>query len=75
MADDSELHSLVRGLYYAVGFAFNMSTTLKIFENSEGRAMIRHVRMVQVQVPAGVQELIAVERPPAEAVKSASLTQ
>ena len=71
LAEDAELHSLVRGLHYAVGFAFNMSTTLKIFENSDGRAMIRHMRMVQVQVPPGVQQLIAVERPPTEPVKPA----
>jgi hypothetical protein len=48
-----------------------MSTTLKIFENSEGRAMIRHVRMVQVQMPPGVQQLIAVERQPPEPVTPA----
>ncbi len=71
LAGDAELHSLIRGLHYAIGFAFNMSTTLKIFENSEGRAMIRHIRMVQVQMPPGVQQLIAVERPPAEPVKPA----
>jgi hypothetical protein len=71
LADDGELQSLIRGLHYAIGFTFNMSTTLKIFENSEGRAMIRHMRMVQVQVPPGVQQLIAVERPPGEPVKLA----
>ncbi|NLY00493.1 MAG: hypothetical protein GXY83_30730 [Rhodopirellula sp.] len=66
LAEDAELHSLVRGLHYAIGFAFSGSTTLKIFENSEGRAMIRHMRMVQVQAPPGMQQLIALERPPAE---------
>lgn len=71
LANDAELQSLIRGLHYAIGFAFSGSTTLKIFENSEGRAMIRHVRAVQVQMPPGVQQLIAVEREPAEPVKPA----
>lgn len=71
LANDPDLHSLVRGLHYAIGLTFNMSTAFKLFENSEGMAMIRHLQMMQVQIPPGAQQLIAVERPPAKPVKSA----
>jgi hypothetical protein len=69
LREHPDLQSLIRGLHYAIGFTFNMSSTLKIFENSEGRAMIRHVRQVQIQIPAGGQQLIAVEREPQKPVK------
>lgn len=72
LAEAPELHSRVRALHYAIGLTFSFSpTAFKLFENSEGRAMVRHLRMVQVQVPPGVQQPTAVEREPGEAVKPA----
>ncbi len=59
---DPQLQPLVRGLHYAIGFTFNMSTAFKIFENSANRAMIRHLRTVHVQVPAGAQQAFADKR-------------
>ncbi|GJQ27845.1 MAG: serine protease [Phycisphaerae bacterium] len=69
LSADQELHSRVRALHYAIGFTFNMSTTLKIFENSAGRAMIRHLRTVQLQIPGNVQQVLVAEREPEEPVK------
>jgi len=56
LASDAELHSRVRALHYAIGITFNLTTALKLFENTSGRAMIRHIPHVQVQIP---QELSA----------------
>ena len=62
LGEEPGLQSLIRGLHHAIGLTFGMSTAIKIFENSEGRAMIRHVRQMQIQIPAGIQQLPTPER-------------
>lgn len=45
MNKDKELKSRVWGLYHAISITFGMASAYKIFENTEGRALIRLVRI------------------------------
>jgi len=73
LSDEPQLQSQVRSLHHAIGFTFNGSTAIKVFENSDGRAMIRHMRQVQVQLPTGLQQVIGIEREPDQPVKPAQM--
>jgi hypothetical protein len=52
---DARLVSLLEDVMYAIMFTFNMSAAYKIFENSNGQALIRASQVVQLPAHPGSQ--------------------
>ena len=69
LANEPLLQQEVQELYAAISLTFQASSAFKLFENSHDDALIRHVRQMQIQIPAGAQPIIGVEREPQEPVK------
>ena len=47
-----ELQSAIWNLYLSIMLTFDNSTAFKLTENGHGRALIRHLVMQQIQIPA-----------------------
>jgi len=62
LATEPALQQEVQELYAAISLTFQVSSAFKLFENSKDDALIRHVRQMQIQIPAGAQQIIGIER-------------
>ena len=51
LADARDLQNRVQGLYHAISLTFGATAAIKIFENTEGKALIRLQRQLAMQVP------------------------
>ena len=58
LAERPELQQLVQELYAAISLTFGMSSAFKLFENSQGDALIRHITPVQIPIPPGMQQAV-----------------
>jgi hypothetical protein len=50
MEEDKELNNKIWGLYHAITITFGMTAAFKIFENTEGRALIISLQIIEMPV-------------------------
>ncbi|MGH7206944.1 MAG: SDH family Clp fold serine proteinase [Nitrospiraceae bacterium] len=51
LADMPDVQNRVQGLYHAISLTFGGTTAIKIFENTEGKALIRLQQQIAMQIP------------------------
>lgn len=64
LEDDQELQDLVLSVFHAVTHTFNATPAVKIIENHEGKAFIKQIQAVMVNLP--IQGLPPAIQPPAQ---------
>ena len=57
LASMPDLHSRVQSLYHAISLTFTGTTAIKIFENTEGKALIRIQRQLAIPFPLMMQPI------------------